>query len=60
MPDFDKLFIIDCDAFNVGFGVVLHQGTGPITFFTRPFATLHLKLAAYERERIGLVQAMHH
>jgi hypothetical protein len=60
MPDFDKLFIVDCDASCVEFSVVLHQGAGPITFFSRPFTAQHLKLAAYEQELISLVQAMHH
>jgi hypothetical protein len=60
MPDFDKLFIVDCDAFDVGFGAVLHQGVGPVAFFSRLFAARHLKLAAYERELIGLVQAVRH
>ncbi|KAK1649460.1 hypothetical protein QYE76_067265 [Lolium multiflorum] len=32
-----------------GFGAVLHQGDGPLAFFSRPFAARHLKLAAYER-----------
>jgi len=60
MPDFDKLFMVDCDASGVGFGAVLHQGAGPLPFFSRPFAARHLKLAAYERELIGLVQAVRH
>jgi hypothetical protein len=39
MPDFDKEFMVDCDASSVGFGTVLHQGAEPLTFFSRPFAT---------------------
>jgi hypothetical protein len=55
MPDSNKLFIVDCDASGVRFGAVLHQGASPVAFFSRPFAARHLKLAAYERELIGLV-----
>ncbi|KAK1628363.1 hypothetical protein QYE76_002678 [Lolium multiflorum] len=57
MPDFDEPFVVDCDASGIGFGAVLHQGEGPLAFFSRPFAARHHKLAAYERELIGLVQA---
>ena len=60
MPDFDRLFIVDCDASGAGFGAVLHQGAGPLAYCSRPFAVRHLKLAAYERELIGLVQAVRH
>ncbi|KAK1644330.1 hypothetical protein QYE76_062135 [Lolium multiflorum] len=60
MPDFDLPFVVDCDASGIGFGAVLHQGEGPLAFFSRPFATRHLKLTAYERELIGLVQAVRH
>ena len=60
MPDFDKVFVVDSDASGAGFSVVLHQGVSPLAFFGRPFATCHLKLAAYERELIGLVQAVRH
>jgi hypothetical protein len=34
MPDFEKRFIIDCDASGSGFGAVLHQGDGAITYFS--------------------------
>jgi hypothetical protein len=39
---------------------MLHQGAVPLAYFSRPFAARHLKLAAYERELIGLVQAVRH
>jgi hypothetical protein len=60
MPDFDMSFVVDCDASGIGFGAVLHQGEGPLAFFSRLFAPCHHKLAAYERELIGLVQAVRH
>jgi hypothetical protein len=60
MLDFDKLFIVDYDASSVGFGVVLHQGTGPVAIFSHPFVARLIKLAAYERELINLVQAVRH
>ena len=60
LPNFSKSFIVDCDASGTGFGVVLHQGDGPLAFFSKPFAIRHLKVSAYERELIGLVQAVRH
>jgi hypothetical protein len=60
MSDFDMPFVVDCDASGMGFGTFLHQGEGLLAFFSRPFAARHHKLAAYERELIGLVQAVRH
>jgi hypothetical protein len=60
MPDFDVTFMVDCDASGAGFGAVLHQGAGPLAYFSRPFVARYLKLAAYERELIGSVQAVRH
>jgi hypothetical protein len=60
MLDFDMPFMVDCDASGIGFGAFLHQDEGPLAFFSRPFAARHNKLAAYERELIGLVQAVRH
>jgi hypothetical protein len=60
LSDFSQNFVGDCDASGNGFGAVLHRGAGPLAFFSKPFATRHLKAAAYERELIGLVQAVRH
>jgi hypothetical protein len=60
LPDFDRAFVVECDALGSGVGVMLHQGGGPIAFFSRQIATRHAKLAAYERELMRLVQAVRH
>lgn len=60
LPDFSSMFVVDCDGSGSGFGAVLHQGGGPIAFFSRAIAPHHAKLAAYERELIGLVKAVRH
>jgi hypothetical protein len=58
LPDSSKRFYIDCDASGIGFGVVLHQGEGAVAYFSRAIAPHHAKLPAYERELIGLVNAV--
>jgi hypothetical protein len=55
MSDFSSPFMVDCDASGIGFGAILHQGEGPLAFFSHHFAARHHKLTAYERELIGLV-----
>lgn len=60
LPYFTWSFLVDCDASGMGFGAVLHQGMGPIGFFSRAVAPHHLKLAAYEWELIGFVKTMRH
>lgn len=58
--DFANTFVVEYDASGIGFGAVLHQGGGQVAFFNRAIIPRHAKLAAYERELIGLVQAVRH
>lgn len=60
LPDFNQPFIMECDASFSGFGSVLLQEKRPIAFLSRPAAPRHQSLAAYERDLIGLVQAVRH
>jgi hypothetical protein len=48
LPDFDRDFVVKCDTSGSDMGVVLHQGEGPIAFFSCPLVPHHSKMAAYE------------
>jgi hypothetical protein len=60
LPDFDKEFIIECNALGTGFSAVLHQDDGVVAFFSKQVAPQHTKLMVYGRELIGLVQVIRH
>lgn len=58
MPDFGQGIYGGQRRFERG---VRHRpGARPLAFFNRTFAACHHKLSAYERELIGLIQAVQH
>jgi hypothetical protein len=52
LPNFDHTFVVEWDTSDID--AVLHQGGEPVAFFSCQIAPRQTKLAAYERELIGL------
>lgn len=57
-PDYNKTFILECDASGIGMGVVLMQEGHPIVFIGKAVAPKHLGLSTYEKELMAVVYAV--
>lgn len=58
IPNFQKPFIIETDASDVGMGVVLMQEGHPISFLSKAFCPRNQALSTYEKECLALVMAV--
>jgi len=58
IPDFNKQFIIETDASDLGMGAVLMQEGHPISFLSKAFCPRNQALSTYEKECLALIMAV--